>query len=53
MIQELLFLNCVPFDNMGTCFFYKNTEQNGPFVLKSNPLFLVPNHERNKLDLNV
>ena len=34
-------------------FFYKNTEQNCPFVLKSNQLFLVPNHERNKLDLNV
>ena len=31
---------CVPFDNMGTCFFYKNTEQNGPLVLKWNQLFL-------------
>ena len=30
-------------------FFYKNTEQNGPLVLKWNQLFRVPNHERNKL----
>ena len=30
-------------------FFYKNTEQNGPLVLKWNQLFRVPNYERNKL----
>ena len=33
---------------MGTCFFYKNTEQNGPLVLKWNQLFRVPNSERNR-----
>ena len=33
--------------------FYKDTEQNGPLVLKWNQLFRVPNPERNRLDLNV
>ena len=33
-------------------FFYKNTEQNGPLVLKWNQSFRVPNYERNKLVLN-
>ena len=53
VIWQVLFLKkkCVPFDNMGTCF-YKNTEQNGPLVLQRNQLFRVPNHERNKLVLD-
>ena len=33
-------------------FLNKNTEQNGPLVLKWNQLFRVPNSERNRLDLN-
>ena len=36
---------------MSFFFFIKNTEQNGPLVLKRNQLFRVPNHERNKLAL--
>ena len=33
-------------------FFYKNTEQNGPLVIKWNQSFRVSNYERNKLVLN-
>ena len=42
------------FDNKGTCFYKKkkkNTEQNGPLVLKWNQLFRVPIHQRNRLVL--
>ena len=49
--EQIVPLFCIPFDEIGTCF-HTTWVQNGPSLLKGEPIIRVPNPERNKLVLN-
>ena len=46
IVPKIVFL-LITWERVFFFFFNKNTEQNGPLVLKWNQLFRVPNSERN------